>query len=186
MNLPHTFATLIQAAAAVAAAVILAFSLKEATFPTQETAAAALAISITLIGWSAASAVRHLSPGKTKNPQTEQTPTMTNRTRTAVVHATQEQLDQITRNTGLPYELAEISDTGEVVFHEAGPSILEEIARHTNTNAPAWDTLTIEQQSAIIMTAASSPKWCQGDLDPYRIDRLFEEEPQIRPMFTGQ
>lgn len=182
-----TMANLIQLTAATTAVGILVTGLRSATFPTQETAAAALAAAVTVTGWCVASALRHFAQSQ-KRPVNQSSRgkaiTMHRDTRHAVVAATPEELDRISTELGLKFELVEISDSGEIVYYEAGPSILAEIGRQIKKTPPDWDELDYPTQSAVVMTAATSYEWQQGDLDPQRIDELFQEMPELRARFT--
>ena len=116
---------------------------------------------------------------------------MTDQIKTAVFQATDEQLERMAQiATGGP-ELVALSDTGGYAYHQDAPLILQELARNTQSVAPDWDELTADEQSAAIMAAVESPQWSQGNLDPYRIDTLFEDNPGLREKFqspkpTGQ
>ena len=108
---------------------------------------------------------------------------MTDQLKTAVFQATDEQLERMAQIATKGPELVELSDTGGYAYHESGPTILQELAHKTQSVAPDWDDLTREEKSAAVMAAAESPQWCQGNLDPYRIDTLFEDNPGLREKF---
>lgn len=187
MQLAAAAAATVQAASIIGGATVLVQGLSAATFPTQETAAATMCAAIVLTGWSVAALIRHMAapPANPPEKRQEHTP-MNSDIRTAVVRATQDQLNEITRLTGIRCDLAEISDSDGIAFHEAGPSILQAIADHRNAQAPQWNDLNHSQQSAVVFAAASSPDWSQGKLDPYRIDQLLEEEPDLASMLQPE
>ena len=49
--------------------------------------------------------------------------------------------------------------------------------------SPVIQKKRYEEQKALVLTAAASPDWCSGNLDPYHLDEMFEETPSLLEKF---
>ncbi len=105
---------------------------------------------------------------------------MSTTTNTAAFEATPEQIALMEQVSGQPARFIELSDTQGFADHDSGPSIAAEIARLSGTGGTLrWEELDHDERRAAVLAAAESPEWCQGTMDPYRVDQLLEEFPAI-------
>ena len=106
---------------------------------------------------------------------------MTKTIRSAIIHATPRQLEQIAQTPGVNLSYVTEGDNGTVVHHEAGPLILDQVSRCLdNPCPPTWDELDPGQQDALLSLAAGSTAWAaDGDIDSHHIHQLMEDEPQL-------
>ena len=99
---------------------------------------------------------------------------MTKTIRSAIIHATPQQLEQIAQTPGVNLSYVTEGDNGTVVHHEAGPLILDQVSRCLdNPSRPTWDKLDPGQQDSLLSLAAG------GHIDSYHIHQLMEDEPQL-------
>lgn len=101
------------------------------------------------------------------------------RTRTEVLEGTQDQIDQAAQASGLTPRYVVVTDGGEYADFDTGPAALGEVLRYTKGSGIKWHELSLEDQEAVLWTAASSPQWSEGNIDPYQVDRLMETNPQL-------
>lgn len=98
---------------------------------------------------------------------------------TCLLFASEELLTAIRENTGIMPDRVEVTEYGQVAFHESGPSVLEAIGQLMIAIPPEWDSLLPDEQRAVILCAArSNPGWhAEGRIDPDHAAALMDECP---------
>ena len=105
---------------------------------------------------------------------------MSSNSNTVAFEATPEQIALMEQISGQPARFIELSDNQGFADHQSGPLIAAEIVRLTGTGETLrWEELDHNERRAAVLAAAESPAWCQGNMDPHRVDHLLEEFPSI-------
>ena len=108
----------------------------------------------------------------------------------ATIHATQNQLDHLSRDLGIKYEICQVFENGTIIYDDSGEAILQRYAEQRGkppSEVPIWDNLDHQVKTGLMAMAAESPHWgSEGDLDQYRIQQFEQQFPELSLPTTDQ